>query len=375
MTKAKESKALVHGSIAFSPALCKSFGVCAGLLIQQIHYWCMDRAHLIGGHFWVYNTTKEWADQLGVFDERTIKNNLKALREQGIVIVGNHNKHKYDKTLWYRLDYEALAVRMRQCSLRWLEFHDPLGNCFTNHSEAVAQPIPETTAKTTSETPLATAAPSQDFTTGEGNLELGEATMAKGPSTASQLLSHLKEKQGTPVPAKENSASSLERVFKTVAPKHNEMSCIPSFTMKDKGQLGRLAKSWGSEADKVMETLCSDWAGFSKDLIATLGMSKRPLVPHLPFIVKYADHAMAYHRATVQLTAKPAQTIEPVSGPVSEQAESLTVNPPKKKLVIIKKKAPEAVPAVSQAHTEPVAEAEDEMSLEALLALGNQIKN
>lgn len=372
MTKAKESKALVHGSIAFSPALCKAFGVCAGLLIQQIHYWCMDRAHLIGGHFWVYNTTKEWADQLGVFDERTIKNNLKALREQGIVIVGNHNKHKYDKTLWYRLDYEALASRMRQCSVRWLEFHDPLGNCFTNHSDAVAQPIPETTAKTTTETPLATATPSQGSTPEGDNLELGEETMAKGPSTASQLLTHLKEKQGTPAPAKENSAASLERVFKTIAPKHNEMSCIPSFTMKDKGQLGRLAKSWGTEADKVMATLCSDWAGFSKDLIATLGMSKRPMVPHLPFIVKYADHAMAYHRATVQLTATPAHPSKGQPEPVMETVDA-TVITPKKKLVIIKKKVPVSVP---QDHAEPVAaEAEDEMSLEALLALGNQIKN
>lgn len=378
MTKVKESKALIHGSIAFSPALCKTFGVCAGLLVQQIHYWCMDRAHLIGGHFWVYNTTKEWADQLGVFDERTIKNNLKTLREQGVVVVGNYNKHKYDKTLWYRLDYEALATRMRQCPLKWSQFHDPLGNCFTTHGDATAQPIPKTTAETTTEISLATAAPSQGDTPTTDTLELGEEDMAKGPSMTTELLAKLKEQNGTKVPGKDNCAASLEAVFKRVAPKHNEMSCIPSFTMKDKGQLGRLSKKWGPISDRVMETICSDWIAFAKEVTTQLGLSKYPLIPHLPFIVKYADNALAYHHATsVQVIAQPIQTHVSTHAMAGQEA-------PKKKLVILKKKTHPTTPPepekLSTALPEPSVEAgqpeeDEELSLEALLAFKTKLKS
>lgn len=194
--------------------------------------------------------------------------------------------------------------------------------------------------------------------------------MAKGPTMVNELLAHLKEKQGTPTPGKENCAASLEKVFKTTAPKHNEMSCIPSFTMKDKGQLGRLSKQWGSLADRVMASICSDWIAFAKDVSATLGMSKYPLVPHLPFIVKYAGHALAFHHASVQLTAPATTTLA--------QAEEVSQDMPKKKLVILKKKATPSPTPEPETPTQAVQDTHDseegELSLEDLLAFGSTIK-
>lgn len=362
-----KNRSLMENPIAFSPVLAKVFGVCGALLIQQIHYWCEENHNVYEGHSWVWNTSRQWAENLMAFDERTVRYALKKLRESGVVITGTFNKHKYDKTLWYRLNYEELARQLSEAIPQRNYFPHPCGNFFRIHAEEMPAPIPKTTDKTTTEISLATAAPSQGNSGVEEALELGEVDMAKGPSTTSQLLTHLKETQGKPTPSKENSAASLEKVFKTVSPKHNDMTCIPSFTMKDKGQLGRLSKKWGSVADRIMETVCSDWLAFAKDVATTLGMSKYPLVPHLPFIVKYADHAAAFHHASVQLTA-PAPVAEPT-------VETVAVAPPKKKLLIINKKPAAPKPEVVQAPEIPEQADDEAMSLEALLAFGSKLKS
>lgn len=353
--------------IAFSPVLAKAFGVCGALLIQQIHYWCDENSNIHEGYSWVWNTTRQWADNLMAFDERTIRYTLKKLREDGVVVVGSFNKHKYDKTLWYRLDYEALLVKLREKFPHRNLCPEPYGKIFRIIEDKMPAPIPKTTSKTTTETTEATAAPSQGEIPTTDTLDLGEQDMAKGPSMASELLAHLKEKNGTKLPGKENTAASLESTFKQVAPKHNEMACIPSFTMKDKGQLGRLSKKWGGVADRVMETICSDWIAFAKEVTTQLGISKYPLIPHLPFIVKYADNALAFHHvASAQVIANPPTPT--VSGGVKATQEG-----PNKKLVILKKKTPTQLPVESKKPTTsllgaPKYEGDEEMTLEALLA-------
>lgn len=333
--KVSDAKSLVGNCIPFSPLLGKLFGMCGALMLQQVHYWCLKNGHLREGQYWTYQTAKDWVQQLMVFEERSVRAKVKELREAGVLVIGNFNKKAYDQTLWYRLDYDKLHSEMVKAypHLQILQVH--CGKFCRLIPAELAVPIPKTTAETTTETSLATAAPSLTETDQE-LIDIPEVEpMAKGPSMAAELLAHMKN-HGQPV-AKPNSAHSLELTFKTVAPKYNEMTCIPSFTMKDKGQLGRLAKSWGNKADEVMHTVCSDWIAFAKDVAKELGFSKYPLVPHLPFIVKYAGHALAYHKAAspVQPIAQNEQWVAKAGIPVVE--ENQVVTPPKKKLVIIKK--------------------------------------
>lgn len=204
--------------------------------------------------------------------------------------------------------------------------------------------------------------------------------MAKGPTTATEMFKHL-TKQPAPV-GKPNTAQSLEKVFKAIAPKHNEMACIPSFTLKDKGQLGRLAKLWGTNADKIMDAICRDWIAFAKSVSAATGNNNRPLQPHLPWIVKYESFAKAFAlKQPVQLTAPVEES--KAETPVVEPNQAVT--PAKKKLVIIKKgpnpdhKIPlTGEPSVTEAYKAPkpkVEEDEDQlMSMEALLAYGEKFK-
>lgn len=307
----KESKALLPESIAFSPVLCNAFGVCGGLLIQQIHYWCMDRQHHVDGFYWVWNTTREWADQLGVFDERTIKSTLKTLRELGVVVVGNHNKHRYDKTLWYRIDYQALAdvlrVRTKKCS----QFHDPLGNFFTIHSEAISLTIPETTSKTTAEIPLALAAQTAPIKLPVGSdpgITIEEPTMTKVPASSKAILAAYQVRK-SPQKAM-NTSGSLQSIWRSEVPKHNtEVKFIPEFTMAEKGQFSSIARALSTSADSATSAVIKDWVGYSKFVAQQSGLKTVPQSPHIGFLLKHVGAAKNYvlSQQPLQSKSKPVQ--------------------------------------------------------------------
>lgn len=317
-------KVLVYGSIAFSPELGKAFGICGGLLIQQIHYWCTIKGHQRDGHAWVWNTTKEWTVKLGVFDERTIKNNLMRLRNMGVVIVGNFNKHKYDKTLWYRLDYDKIAEVLEKSSPMVKQIHHPSCISFTIHSDADAQPIPESTSETTAEK---TIGPSGEKITGTKiTMKVGKSAREVHNGLLENLKNNKAAKAGEPAPYK-NSAQTLELTWKRIVPKlETGGGFIPSFTLAQRGMLGRLCKIWGVTSETILPCVLNNWIDYTKFVASQCGISKTPDAPKVEFLAKYANEAAAYSNM------KSVQLIAPK---------------PKSKIVVVKKQQPkpEAAPA------------------------------
>ncbi|TOY85747.1 hypothetical protein DIS15_02895 [Levilactobacillus brevis] len=78
------------------------------IILQQIHYW-VDRSNNVrDGYRWVYNSISEWHKQFPWLAEKTVQRYLKDLEDRGLLITGNYNKAKFDRTKWYRIDYDAL---------------------------------------------------------------------------------------------------------------------------------------------------------------------------------------------------------------------------------------------------------------------------
>ncbi|ALC91578.1 replication protein [Bacillus sp. FJAT-18017] len=90
------------------PALAVKIGLNEAIVLQQIHYWLKKKLHVIEGRSWVYNTYKEWNQQLPFWSESTIKRVFKTLEDLGYVLSGNFNRSKLDQTKWYTIDYEKL---------------------------------------------------------------------------------------------------------------------------------------------------------------------------------------------------------------------------------------------------------------------------
>ena len=78
------------------------------IILQQIHYWLVKNINVKDGYSWVYNSIKDWNKQFKWLSEPTLKRKFKSLEDKGLLITGNYNKAKFDRTKWYRIDYGAL---------------------------------------------------------------------------------------------------------------------------------------------------------------------------------------------------------------------------------------------------------------------------
>lgn len=78
------------------------------IILQQVHYWAQKNTNIKDGYSWVYNPMKEWQKQFPWIPERTLARKFANLEKSGVLVTNNYNKAKFDKTKWYRVDYDAL---------------------------------------------------------------------------------------------------------------------------------------------------------------------------------------------------------------------------------------------------------------------------
>ena len=107
------SKLLINESpILVLPTLAKKIGLNQALFIQQLHYWLADSKHTYDGYQWVYNTYEDWHRQFPFWSTSTIRRIIGKLEREGLIVSGNYNRLKMDKTKWYRINYEYLESLM-----------------------------------------------------------------------------------------------------------------------------------------------------------------------------------------------------------------------------------------------------------------------
>lgn len=90
------------------PSLAKLIGLNEAIFIQQIHYWSLYSKHIVDGDRWLYNSHQEWQEQFPFWSIRTIRRIIENLERQNLLISGNFNKLKIDRTKWYKINYEKL---------------------------------------------------------------------------------------------------------------------------------------------------------------------------------------------------------------------------------------------------------------------------
>lgn len=85
------------------------YGVEKAVVLANIKFWLNNNKtkelstvkH--DGYYWMYNTAKDMSNVLPYFTQSKIQRLLKQLEDDGVLIVGNYNKVKYDRTKWYTL--------------------------------------------------------------------------------------------------------------------------------------------------------------------------------------------------------------------------------------------------------------------------------
>lgn len=126
-------------------------GLHEAIVLQQVHYWLQKNINIVDGRSWVYNSMDEWHKQFRYVSRDTVKRTFKSLVELGLLETGNHNKHHFDKTKWYSINYEKLDEIERlsigaNCTNREVQNAPMLEGKMPQSDEGnLPQPIPETT--------------------------------------------------------------------------------------------------------------------------------------------------------------------------------------------------------------------------------------
>lgn len=125
------------------PELACVIGLNEAIVLQQVHYWVNHnkerKQNFRDGRYWVYNSYRKWQEFFPFWCERTVKTIFSRLEKDGLLISGNYNKSKLDKTKWYSIDYDALKKLISDI---------PLGKNCTMDNADCNQAIPETSKET-----------------------------------------------------------------------------------------------------------------------------------------------------------------------------------------------------------------------------------
>lgn len=107
------------------------YGIEESILLHHFYYWIAKNAannkHFHEGLYWTYNSKKAFADFFAYMNETKIFRVIKNLEEKGIIVKGNFNTDKWDKTNWYALTVKGLKM-MRDCGYDIAPFSISLQN-------------------------------------------------------------------------------------------------------------------------------------------------------------------------------------------------------------------------------------------------------
>ena len=102
----KQNKPQMHH---FNVEDAMKYGVEKAVVLSNIRFWLNNNknkdlsAVKHDGYYWMYNTARDMSNVLPYFTQSKVQRLLKQLEDDGILIVGNYNKVKYDRTKWYTL--------------------------------------------------------------------------------------------------------------------------------------------------------------------------------------------------------------------------------------------------------------------------------
>lgn len=126
----------------FNIADAQQYGVDAAILLHNLKFWLeknlANKHNIHDGRVWTYNTQNAWVALFPYFTRRQIQRILKTLVEAGLLLKGNYNEDRFDKTVWYSLNLPEFEVNPPQtretpeCTKRCTRVHETVPSTAPN---------------------------------------------------------------------------------------------------------------------------------------------------------------------------------------------------------------------------------------------------
>jgi hypothetical protein len=98
----------------FDPLVAKQYGMAEAVLIKNFQFWITHNKRngkqCHDGRTWTYNSARAMSEAFVYLSTKQIYNAICRLVEAGVLIKGNFNDHKYDRTSWYAFADEAFWI-------------------------------------------------------------------------------------------------------------------------------------------------------------------------------------------------------------------------------------------------------------------------
>ena len=96
---------------SYSADLAKLIGLNEAVVLQRIHGLIVfnqkEGRNKHDGRTWTYNPMRRWHEKYFPFlCLRTVERVFASLISKGLLVRGRYNKHPFDRTGWYTIDYE-----------------------------------------------------------------------------------------------------------------------------------------------------------------------------------------------------------------------------------------------------------------------------
>lgn len=99
---------------SFNTEIAEEYGINAAILFYHIVFWIekneANETNYHDGHYWTYNSVKAFKTLFPYMGDKQIRNALKKLEDENLVICGNYNKSPYDRTRWYALTEKGISI-------------------------------------------------------------------------------------------------------------------------------------------------------------------------------------------------------------------------------------------------------------------------
>lgn len=107
----------------FDVDIATKYGINAAIILQNLGHWIKrneaNESNYYDGYYWTFNSRKAYQELFPYMSKWQIENAFKKLIDEGLVITGNYNEMKYDRTMWYALTEKAKCIlhfREMDCS-------------------------------------------------------------------------------------------------------------------------------------------------------------------------------------------------------------------------------------------------------------------
>lgn len=115
----------------FNIEIAKKYDIVTAVLLNNFEYWTAkneaNEKNYFDGRYWTYNSKSAFCELFPYLTARQIDYALNKMIKDGLIISGNYNENKYDRTLWYAITDFGKCI-LQNCQMEETKLQNDIYN-------------------------------------------------------------------------------------------------------------------------------------------------------------------------------------------------------------------------------------------------------